>query len=178
MRDVLRNFNRHPEDYGYDPYSYLNMNIPDAPKMKRKQCEDGMGNVFDSVDQMCEFYEIPKNVYIARRRQGLSAAEALTKRYYDGRGNEFLTIEAMCAFYRVSPGVFYSRIQKGYSVYDSLTNSSIDRLTVYYDHRGKYHASLAAMCDYYGINVATFKNRITRGWSLEDALTIPVRHKY
>lgn len=54
---------------------------PIAPRTYKssRSCVDHLGNKFDTLKSMCEFYNIESNTYKSRIKKGMSVKEALTK---------------------------------------------------------------------------------------------------
>lgn len=75
--------------------------------MHKKPCKDHLGNEFESVSAMCNYYEIPLSKFNSRISLGWSLEKALTykkDKIVDHLGNEFKSYSSLYKFY----GVDYS----------------------------------------------------------------------
>lgn len=139
MRDILRDFNRHPENYGCDPYKYLDYagNIGSYATlvggMKEGYVADGMGHRFNSVEEMCTYYGTTVKVYMSKRKYGVIVSDALKtdrKRGLscaDGYGRVFNSLTAMCKYYNINPQTFKQRIDCGWELQEALETPAINK---------------------------------------------------
>lgn len=154
-------------------------------KEKIHQCQDHLGNVFSSKSEMCEYWNIPKQVYFGRIKNNWTLKDSLetpinyipknSKTIIDHEGNTFTSISKMCEYWNMTRSTYNARIKNGWSTKDALTTHqkkiSIEKQKSV-DHKGNEYESLNAMCKAYGITHHTFTTRLNKlGWSIEDALT-------
>lgn len=140
-----------------------------------KLCTDHLGNTFESVSDMCKYWNISSKNYNHRIRMGWSVENALTTPVngtklpkIDHLGNTFDTVDSMCKHWGIEYATLKRRIKSGWSLEDALTKPS--QRGICYDHKGIVYDNLDAMCNAYGVSKATFQSRIKRGHTLEEAL--------
>ena len=144
---------------------------------KKKTWTDHEGNKFDSIEEMCEHWNISKRQYMINIRNNCSIKDALTTVTEwtvckDHLGNEYPSINAMCKHYGITKTTLRARIELGWTLEEILENPGkhINYKSVK-DHLGNTYPSMKAMLDHYGTNYMTFKHRISKGHSLKDSLT-------
>ena len=88
--------------------------------MANVECRDHLGNVFNSVAEMCRFYNVPDKIYLQRVNiLHWSVEDALSKPVYRGitccdhLGNQFESYRAMCRHYHIARQLYESRIADG-----------------------------------------------------------------
>lgn len=141
-----------------------------------KKCKDHLGNEFNSVFEMCKYWNIAVCTYYNRINHGCSLEEALSgihrAKIVDHLGNKYNTVKDMCEHWGVSISAFYSRIGGGASVEDALTHSTLYTSDRYKckDHLGQEFKSKSDMCRHWGITVQILYSRLKSGLSLKDAL--------
>lgn len=150
-----------------------------------KKCKDHLGNEFDSIANMCDFYNLAITTYYGRISSGWSLKDALetpamskeqgihNKEAIDHLGNKFTTIKEMCTYYGITDELFCNRKRRGWSLEKILTEPLQDLSC--YDHLGKRFNTITEMCRFYKIKQSAYLNRIKSGWSLKDALLIPTK---
>lgn len=150
-------------------------------KPRNKKVKDHLGNSFNSIRDMCRFWNTTEHVYTSRVSNGMSVKDALTKpirrgggirkelKYTDFNGNSFTTKEAMCRANGVNVSSLCRRMKNGETQEEALKylieNSKV------YDHLGNSFSSYNSMAKHYGLKGMTLRQRLKRGWSLEEALT-------
>ena len=96
---------------------------------KMKECEDHLGNKFNSISEMCNYWHINLRTYANRRRLGWTLKKTLTlpiksrhrgKLCKDHRGNSFESKRKMCKFYNITTWAFSKRIKDGWSLERAL----------------------------------------------------------
>ena len=139
MRDTLRDFNRHPENYGCDPYEYLDCvsnkgNYATlAGSRKEGYVVDGMGHKFNSVEEMCTYYGTTVKIYMSKRKYGVIISDALNPnrkrglRCADGYGRVFKNLTAMCKYYDIHPQAFKKRVDCGWELQEALETPAINK---------------------------------------------------
>lgn len=76
---------------------------------------DNYGNTFESICDMCDFYNINPKTFHKRGRSGYSLQNALenplikTRYIYDHKGNKFRNIREMCSFWGITEYEYYKR---------------------------------------------------------------------
>lgn len=157
--------------------------------MKRK-LKDHLGNEFDTLKAMCEYHQIPTDVYYQRLKKGFPLEELLRpykkrkfpkikgKKCFDHLGNEYESISEMCRAYNVNATLFRMRRKQGDSVERALRPTAVCGKGIgqkCVDHLGNEYRSVKSMCEHYKIRAYVLRYRIQHGYTLEQALTIPVR---
>ena len=160
------------------------LTTPVGENEKGKTVTDHLGNEFKSIEAMCKFWNIKRNIYVKRIRRGWSVEDALTtpvdevkakgKMITDHLGNEFETITAMCKFWGIEKHIYGGRIKRGWSVEKALTTPVDELKKAVTDHLGNKFKSITAMCKFWGIDKPIYDGRIKLGWSVERTLTTPV----
>lgn len=154
---------------------------------KNIECEDHDGNKFNSISEMCIYYNIRVPTYLSRLKQGMSVKEALTKptnreSIIDFRGKQFKTMTEMCHYYNKSCDTVKCRLAHQWTLKEALLipieSKRVSRDFSCEDHLGKKYTSKSEMCRKYEISKSLFDYRIKHGWSLEDALTIKNGRNY
>lgn len=140
---------------------------------------DHEGNQFDSMQEMCDHWNIKKSTFMDRRQRGWSLKECLEGRssrigrngkIKDHKGKTYLSEKAMCEAYGINYSSYISQKKRGVSLKECLTPKIVQTVT---DHQGNEFKTRKQMCKHYGVDPTTFKNRMENGWTLEDALTTP-----
>ena len=140
---------------------------------------DHEGNQFDSMQEMCDHWNIKKSTFMDRRQRGWTLKECLEGRssrigrngkIKDHKGKTFLSEKAMCEAYGINYSSYLSQKKRGVSLKECLTPKIVQTVT---DHQGNKFKTRKQMCKHYGVDPTTFKNRMENGWTLENALTTP-----
>ena len=152
---------------------------------RKKECSDHLGNKFESVNKLCNHYNIAYGVFYSRIKRGWSLEKALTEPInqkcveevcYDHLGNEFKSIGVMCEYYEIDKTTFIKRMKAGWELDKALTVPvNTLRGKKCFDHLGNIYKSVSEMCKHYGLSVYVYEFRIRNGWSLEATLTTPVK---
>ena len=161
----------------------------DIRKNNCKQCQDHLGNNFNSIKEMCEFYNISVTTYKRRLKKGISVKNALiiptiniienqNKRCQDHLGNNFNSIKEMCEFWNITPGIYQTRFKRyKWSLEKTLTTQAKNYYPfsiICQDHLGNKFKSMIDMCKYHNTSYQLCNRRIRElHWSIEEALTIP-----
>ena len=118
------------QQYKYIPFDQAIEQI--LKNKKRNSCTDHLGNEFESIRAMAEFYHIPYNTLYNRLKRKWSLKRALTTpngkprgKYVhsciDHLGNEFESRKAMAEFYSVPHRVLNRRLEREWSLERALT---------------------------------------------------------
>ena len=105
-------------------------------------CTDHLGNTFNSIREMCDYWGITDTTYHFRLKQGYTKEEALTGNYIskallsnlpeeertDHLGNVYISISDMCKKYNCDKALFYNRRKLGWSIIEAL--GVIPRLSI------------------------------------------------
>ena len=93
----------------------------------KKSCVDHLGNKFDSIEKMCQYWKINRATFRNRQKLGWSLEESLctkaiklSKQYTDHLGNKFDSITKMCQYWKIEPSIFRKRQEQGWSLEESL----------------------------------------------------------
>ena len=140
---------------------------------------DHEGNQFNSMQEMCDHWNIKKSTFMDRRQRGWTLKECLKGRSSrisrngktkDHLGNVYLSEKAMCDAYGINYSSYCAQKRRGIPLKECLTPKIAQTVT---DHHGNKFKNRKQMCKRYGVDPTTFKNRMENGWSLEKALTTP-----
>lgn len=141
---------------------------------------DHLGNTFQTVKDMCDYWKISKNTYYSRMNSHhWSLEKTLTtpvkeRTCKDHLGQEFPNTTKMCEHWGISTSAYIGRMKQNWSLEQTLTTPSQPSKKECTDHLGNKFASKAAMCEHWGINVVTYSYRTDKyKWSQEKALTTP-----
>ena len=105
-------------------------------------CTDHLGNTFNSIREMCDYWGITDTTYHFRLKQGYTKEESLTGNYIskallsnlpeeertDHLGNVYISISDMCKKYNCDKALFYNRRKLGWSIIEAL--GVIPRLSI------------------------------------------------
>lgn len=143
---------------------------------KKNQIEDHKGNKFDTIDEMCQHYDISKTQYMINIRNNCTLEEALTLHTEqtvckDHLGNEYSSINEMCRAYKITKTVLRSRIELGWTLKEILTNPSKKlNYNKIKDHLGNEFDCIKDMCKHYNVSEVTYKYRKNLGLNTESSL--------
>lgn len=95
--------------------------------------EDHLGNKYKSKAEMCRAYNISREQFKDRIKNGWTLKDALTtpsnkKEYWDHLGNRYDTLTKMCEAYGITLATYINRIKYGYSLKEALTITPIKRI--------------------------------------------------
>ena len=121
------------------PYSYMRNHLSKGRTIDEiikmyvpRDVSDHLGNKFDSVSSMIEYWGISRNAYLGRRAKGLPLEEILTKpvkslkrlkEYKDFEGNVFSTKAEMAEHWGVNYSTLRNRLRLGWSLEEALTGN-------------------------------------------------------
>lgn len=121
------------------PYSYMRNHLSKGRTIDEiikmyvpRDISDHLGNKFDSVSSMIEYWGISRNAYLGRRAKGLPLEEILTKpvkslkrlkEYKDFEGNVFSTKAEMAEHWGVNYSTLRNRLRLGWSLEEALTGN-------------------------------------------------------
>lgn len=144
------------------------------------KCTDHIGNKFDSKNDMCAHWGIPRTTYFRRIRDGWNQEKALTTpvkthmkthRIKDHLGQEYNTLDDMCKQWNISKKQYMSNIRNNCDIQDALTTVTEKQQIT--DHLGNPYTTINDMCKTYGITKHTLRGRIELGWTLKEILENP-----
>lgn len=145
------------------------------------KCKDHLGNEFDSIKDMCKYWNISNNIYNSRKRYGWDLEKILTtpvkdkcNTCIDHLGNEFKTEKDMCKCYGLHYSTYRFRKESNWDLEKILTTPA--NLTVQ-DHLGNEFKTEKEMYEYWNITGNSYTSRKAKGWDLEKILTTPVKSK-
>ncbi len=145
-----------------------------------KSYTDHLGNKFNSISEMCEYWNINKDTYRHRIQYGWSLENALTKhvtqnkrKCIDHLGNEIESMTEMCKYWNIDRRIFKKRIKRNWSIKDALTkNKSTTLNKKCIDHLSNEFNSVEEMCKYYKISVYQYYNRLKHNYCDLEILSI------
>jgi len=130
--------------------------INDAYKLMKKyhgkKCVDHLGKEFDSITDMCSFYNIGCSVYRSRLKRGWTLEDALT-----------VPVR--------TPKVKKKDVKK--EVEEQVQLDIVNGVIIpdiFEDPFGNIVSSIEEMCSLHGVKVSTYKSRIKRGMNMAEAL--------
>lgn len=137
--------------------------------------KDHLGNVYNSIKELCQAYNIKENTYYVRLKRGWTLEETLTGDrkiqphtqttvYTDHLGNTFNTIKEMCQFHHTDVTSFANRRKKGLPLEECLKTMEVQ------DYKGNTFPNVKEMCKAYGISTFKYYYGIKNGYSLERIL--------
>lgn len=146
-----------------------------------KESTDHRGNIYPSLKDMCDAYDVDTGTYYNRLERGWTVERALetkardhTDDRTDHRGVVYESVAAMCNAWKVNISTYYSRRNRGWTKEEALekprkrTPHNTKPST---DHLGKNWPSKKAMCEAHGTTVEAYNYAICKGLSVEEALT-------
>ena len=93
-------------------------------KCRGKLVEDHLGNKFNSVKEMIEYWGVSTPfLFYLRKKKGCSLEECLTgiqHPAYDHKGNRFNSVSDMIKHYHIAKGTYYTRKNKGWTLEECL----------------------------------------------------------
>lgn len=125
--------------------------------------DDGLGNTFKNIGDMCKFHQVSTTTYRLKTRAGLSPREIFsniskkglrtkfTVPCKDHLGNEYPTTRAMCEAWNIDYDLYLARLRNGFSVQKALEKlTPSDKDAALYnglvDMNGVKYKTLTAMC--------------------------------
>lgn len=170
--------------YGWSLKDILTVPVG-SRKPTAKVSIDHLGNKFDTIKAMCEYWNITVSAYKGRIKAGWTLEEILTtpigyaypnsKITTDFLGNKYSSKSEMCRHYNISVSAFDRRIATGRALKEALTSPFGTRHNerTITDHLGTIFISVKAMCEYWNIPFSVYVSRIEIGWEQGRALTTP-----
>ncbi len=157
-----------------------------------KLCTDHLGNEFNSIAKMCEYWNISTASINRKINEGYTIQEVIKiltdiktngkigTKCKDHLSNEFNSIAKMCEYWNVDAQRYYARLKLGWTTKDALTKNIQKSHIKCKDHLDNEFNSVTEMCNHWNISRKIFQDRMKRGWSLKDALTkeIATNKKY
>ena len=153
--------------------------------MKEKlKYDDGLGNTFKNIGDMCKFHQVSTTTYRLKTRAGLSPREIFsnvsrkglrtkfTVPCKDHLGNEYPTTRAMCEAWNIDYDLYLARLRNGFSVQKALEKlTPRDKDAALYnglvDINGVEYKTLTAMCQALSIPADT-SNPVKRHSRVSD----------
>lgn len=134
--------------------------------LKRSLVLDHLGNEYTSVDDMCDYYKVSKDKFLARIKLGWSLDKALTVEVNvsahgqiakDHLGNVYRSMDEMCKKYGITKNKLNYRLRAGWSLKDALTKGNKSNVK---DHLGNSFDSVEDMCNSYNITIPELEDRL------------------
>ena len=173
---------------GYSIEEALSIEEDESDRSKY-ECVDHTGFGFNSVKDMCLYYEVDVNNYKPRRKTGWTVGRALVKELNNTSKNkhkvvvkdhlnrEYDSVKDLCEAYGIPYEIFYSRAKNKWDKKDILEKPVMDEEKCS-DSMGNKFNSTDDMCKVYGIDTMVYRNRIRAGWDIVKALTTHMDIKY
>ena len=146
---------------------------------KGKICYDHEGNKFNSIGEMCKYWNTAESTYRKKRRKGKSLKEIFTNDSNNGKpqpcvdhlGNEFKSLNEMLQVHGVSYTTYCKKLKEGKSLKEILDNHNNGKQQCT-DPFGNIFESKSKMCVVYNVNISTFTVREKQGRNLLQSLDI------
>lgn len=141
-------------------------------------CTDHLGNKYQSLRDMCDYYKMSVSCYQRRRQAGMSLEECLTTPLRNSNSKalvkkytgENMSLAELARQYNIDPTTLRNRIVKfNYTVDEAIKMGSNSYVVT--DHLGHTYKSITDMCLHYGITYCMYKRSIAKGLSLKETLT-------
>ena len=156
----------------------------ESGRTSSKKCVDHKGNVFNSLNEMCEYWGVSVNAFNYRNRKGFSLEKCLdaseiknktsSKECIDHTGRKFGSIKEMCEYWGVDVSTFSDRVTKNRPLSECLSANTLENsggAKRCSDHLGNTYDSIKEMCEAWGTEYALYMSRRHRGLSIEMSLT-------
>lgn len=155
---------------------------------QQKEIRDHLGNVYNSIADMCRAYEKTQNQINARLRNGWTLEEALTipimqsrdgkilhrGKFKDHLGNEYRSMTEMCEAYGKERLVVSNRLKRGWSLEKALTIDTASHYRTLNPFNNKWYNTCKDICDIYGIDYILVNKRLEKHkWDFAVALVVP-----
>lgn len=146
---------------------------------------DHLGNVFSSLSQMLDAYDVTDKMYYQGKERGLSLEDILTnpnmkKTYHKTRfkqidhlGNHFNSFEEMANFHKRDPMTLKHRIKSGLTLEEALTIPEGKRgkkYTIKTDPYGNEFYDLSELLFHYNIPIDYYYKYNKKGLSLKEII--------
>ena len=134
--------------------------------LKENLVLDHLGNTYKSIDDMCSYYKVSKDKFLARIKLGWSIDRALTVEVdvstrgqiaKDHLGNVYKSMDEMCRKYKITKNKLNYRLRAGWSLKDALTKGNKSNVK---DHLGNSFDSVQDMCNTYNITIPELEDRL------------------
>ena len=143
--------------------------------MPKKQITDHEGNTFESIADLCTFWNIKRSTFESRYYKGWDMKDCILLDHIDNSikitdhtGHVFKNKQEMCDFWKINRSTFDNRISRGYSIEKALTEPF--RNNEYIDPEGNKFKSIKDMANHWDMNYTTLSKRLNDGMTVEDAL--------
>ena len=168
----------------------------------KRSCVDPNNKYFESLEDMCRHWGIPKGVYKNRMRYGWSMIDALTippgekgriasenlakiKEIKDKKmeamaveykGKRYRSLNNLSYALGISPSTMSKWVKQGKSI-DEIVDMHKQLVDIKTDHLGVKFKSVKEMCESWNIPQEVYFSRLRIGMSKKEALTTPIRKK-
>lgn len=135
--DMCRNYGVSSETYrrrlmyGEGKEEALTSCIKSTSRVDIQRRTDHLGNVYPSIKDMCNAYNVSVYVYNKRIKRGMTKEQALdsktvrrkqeTRHSREALKRGFSSVNKMCAAYGISANTYYKRLGQGYTVDEVLS---------------------------------------------------------
>ena len=143
-------------------------------------CYDHLGKKFESFEKMCEFHDVPYEIYLKRIECGWTRDNAISspvkmderEECEDHLGNKFPFLLSMCMHWHIKQRHYKNRIAAGWTVESALT-TPVDPYKPIVDHLGNEFSSIDKFCTYWKISFYKYYDIVDNHQLFKDYL-IPV----
>lgn len=154
--------------------------------MKKINIVDHIGNEFDSMTKLCEYWKIPRRTFSRYYNKGHDVTYIMSLLLSDQKptkgvsvtdhlGNEYKSITELCNVYGITTAAYKHRKTKlKWSTEKTLTTPIISKKV--HDHMGNEFASIKELCKFYKIAPSTYRLRLNQGLSMYEILTQDTIH--
>lgn len=148
---------------------------------KGKPCYDHNGKSFNSVKEMCAYWNVKTTNYESRRKLGWSIQDSLIGKplkeklhgpYCDPNGEVFNTLKDLCEHWNINVTTVQHRLRKPdqYPTLNEVLTVPL-KSTKVKDHLGNEYESLAKMLEQYEITYNTYYYRKRKNYNIKEILT-------
>ena len=141
---------------------------------------DHTGRYFNTVEDMCNYWNIKKNTFRMRVARGYSIEKALTAKVVtknkkiEFNGVKYNSIRELCKQNELNYSTVKNRLESGMSLEKALYDGKLENAgssKKCKDHTGRIFNSQKEMCEHWGISVHRYGAGVKAGYSKKDILT-------
>ena len=154
--------------------------------MIKKAVTDHLGNKFESITEMCEYWGVPYDRFRNRVAHKWTVEMALTTPFskrirrvntrpksgasIEYNGVQYKSVRQLAIALGIDDRYLRYHLDRGMSV-DNIIELRKRRDELAVDHTGQRFSSVYEMCNYWGIKEGTYQRKIKKGSTKEEALT-------
>jgi hypothetical protein len=151
---------------------YKKLNVDDAIDYLEQELQGIHGEVYKTITDMCNAYNLKVGNYKLLRDLGLSKETILKVGGLKYKG-ECLGYFTKYYKYGYTDEDIKKAVRRGCDLYEIKQLPSVVKT----DHKGVEYPTMTAMVEAYGKNITSVASRLKSGWSIKDALTKDIAKK-